>query len=249
MKELFSLAMDIGEQMLICGAEVSRAEESIMRMCKAFGARRIDVFVITSHMQATFYTDEESYTQSRRIRAGGTDFEKLHQLNELSRKICEKNPTEEEIRRDLNSAMAANTYPFWLECLCYAAIAGAFTLFFGGGIIEALISLIIGAVVRIAMLFSDKYITNKIFAKFYSSVVATALAFISFRIGLVAGVDKIIIGNIMTLIPGVGLTNALRDLFIGDSIAGLLRSIEAALIALAIAAGYFTVAFLGGAAL
>ena len=50
----------------------------------------------------------------------------------------------------------------------------------------------------------------------------------------------------MTLIPGVGLTNALRDLFTGDSIAGLLRSIEAVLIALAIAAGYFMVVVLGG---
>jgi uncharacterized membrane protein YjjP (DUF1212 family) len=30
----------------------------------------------------------------------------------------------------------------------------------------------------------------------------------------------------MTLIPGIGLTNALRDLFTGDSIAGLLRAIE-----------------------
>ena len=48
------------------------------------------------------------------------------------------------------------------------------------------------------------------------------------------------------MIPGIGLTNALRDLFTGDSIAGLLRTIEAVLIALAIAAGYFLVAFLGG---
>ena len=53
----------------------------------------------------------------------------------------------------------------------------------------------------------------------------------------------------MSLIPGIGLTNALRDLFTGDSISGLLRLIEAALIALSIAAGYFLVAFLGGFAL
>ena len=58
--------------------------------------------------------------------------------------------------------------------------------------------------------------------------------------------DKLIIGNIMTLIPGIGLTNALRDLFTGDSIAGLLRSIEAVLTAFAIAAGYFLVIVLGG---
>ena len=66
------------------------------------------------------------------------------------------------------------------------------------------------------------------------------------RLSLVGSVDKIIIGNIMSLIPGIGLTNALRDLFTGDSIAGLLRSIEAILIALAIAAGYFLSALLMG---
>ena len=59
-------------------------------------------------------------------------------------------------------------------------------------------------------------------------------------------VDKVIIGNIMTLIPGIGLTNAIRDLFTGDSIAGLLRSIEAVLTALSIAAGYYLVAVQGG---
>ena len=72
------------------------------------------------------------------------------------------------------------------------------------------------------------------------------MAFLAVKIGVIEKVDKIIIGNIMTLIPGIGLTNAIRDLFTGDSIAGLLRSIEAVLIALAIAAGYFLVAVLGG---
>ena len=66
------------------------------------------------------------------------------------------------------------------------------------------------------------------------------------RIGAVDKVDYVIIGNIMTLIPGIGLTNALRDLLVGDSIAGLLRSVEAALMALAIGAGYFLFAWMGG---
>jgi len=103
--------------------------------------------------------------------------------------------------------------------------------------------------VRLGLLFSDKIISNKIFGKFFSAVVATFLAFSAVKLGWVANVDRIIIGNIMTLIPGIGLTNALRDLFTGDSIAGLLRSIEAVLTALAIAAGYFLVAVLGGFAI
>ena len=58
--------------------------------------------------------------------------------------------------------------------------------------------------------------------------------------------DEMIIGNIMLLIPGVGFTNAMRDLFTGDSIAGSLRFLEAALSAVVIAAGYFLFVFLAG---
>ena len=38
MRKKFDYIMDIGEQMLICGAEVHRVEDSVNRMCAAFGA-------------------------------------------------------------------------------------------------------------------------------------------------------------------------------------------------------------------
>ena len=79
----------------------------------------------------------------------------------------------------------------------------------------------------------------KVFGKFFSSALVTALAFVAYRCGWIGTVDTIIIGNIMTLIPGIGLTNAMRDLFVGDSIAGLLRTFEAVLTALAIAVHNF----------
>lgn len=50
-------------------------------------------------------------------------------------------------------------------------------------------------------------------------------------------------------IPSIGLTTALKDLLVDDSIVGLLRTIEACITALAIAAGYFAVAFLTGGAI
>ena len=99
-----------------------------------------------------------------------------------------------------------------------------------------------------ASFISEKIIPNKVFSKFIAAVVNTLLATFAVGYGLIASPDMVIIGNIMTLIPGIGLTNALRDLFTGDSIAGLLRTVEAALTALAIAAGYFLVIFLGGVA-
>ena len=46
------------------------------------------------------------------------------------------------------------------------------------------------------------------------------------------------IGNIMLLIPGVALTNSLRDMFGGNTLSGIMRFIEALLQALTIAFGF-----------
>ena len=151
-----------------------------------------------------------------------------------------------KIAKKIKAANNCKKFPLWLEFICYAVIAGSFTLFFGGNITEALISFFIGAILRLSLFFSEKIISNKIFSKFFGTVIITVFAFLTVKLGFINSADKVIIGNIMSLIPGIGLTNAIRDLFTGDSIAGLLRTIEAVLTALAIAAGYFLVTVLGG---
>lgn len=244
---MFGYIIDIGEQMLLSGAEVHRVEESISRMGYALGAERVDVFIITSSMVVTFHTKNgETYTQTRRITTSNTDYEKLHQLNELSRNICDNRLSEVQIANQLKLISNIKKAPIWVEIICFSIIAGAFTLFFGGNIKESVISLIIGAIVRIIIYFFEMIISNKIFNKFLSTVIITLLTFLLLKCKIIMSADNIIIGNIMTLIPGIGLTNALRDLFTGDSIAGLLRLIEAVLMALAIAAGYFLVTLWGG---
>jgi uncharacterized membrane protein YjjP (DUF1212 family) len=50
-------------------------------------------------------------------------------------------------------------------------------------------------------------------------------------------VDKIIIGSIMLLVPGLSITNAIRDTIAGDLVAGISRGLEAFLVAVAIAVG------------
>lgn len=247
MTDLFQCAMDIGEQMLVSGAEVQRVEESIGRMCYAFGAKRVDVFIITSSMVVTVHKEDgATYTQTRRVTTTKFNVERLHRLNQLSREICRKQMTVEEIQEKLEQAMACKQYPAWLEFVSSAMIAGAFTLFFGGSWVESIVSFLIGAFVWVCLYLVEKTIPTKMFSKFYASAIATLVAFLTAKAGWIPNMDKVIIGNIMTLIPGIGLTNAIRDLFAGDSIAGLLRLIDAGLAALAIAAGYYLIAVLGG---
>ena len=250
MKEKLNTVCDIAEQMLKSGAEVHRVEDTLLRMCNAIGALRSDVFIITSSIVVTVYTENErAYTQTRRITSTGTDIEKLHSLNNLSRRICSEEWELSEIRDEFNRIMEQKGYPEWLNLLAYGLIGGSFTVFFGGDLFEALCSVAVGFVIWGLNFLGEKLGMGKIFCRFVCSFFATALAFLFLKIGVIPTVDYVIIGNIMVLIPGIGLTNALRDLFVGDSIAGLFRFIEAVLIALGIAAGHFLFITLFGGAL
>ena len=50
-------------------------------------------------------------------------------------------------------------------------------------------------------------------------------------------VDILIISSIMLLVPGLAITNAIRDTVSGDYLSGVARATEAFLVAIAIAAG------------
>ena len=69
------------------------------------------------------------------------------------------------------------------------------------------------------------------------------------RIGELAGIQtpetaKILIGEVMLLIPGIFMTNAIHDMLVGDTVAGTMRFVETMLWAVALAGGFMTAIFL-----
>ena len=105
-------AMTIGEQLLISGAEVGRVEDTIRRICLAYGAERVDVFSITSSIVTTMYGEFGICTQTRRVRGMANDLGKLDDLNQLSRYICAHRPEPSEIGSRLSEIDRRPTYSF-----------------------------------------------------------------------------------------------------------------------------------------
>ena len=247
-EELLSCAMDIGEQMLISGAEVERVESTIRFICSAYGCRRADVFTITANMETTIEdANGQHYTQTRRITHTRTDLDKLHKLNDLSRQICAQRPDYAYVRQQLQIICAAKSYPLWLEALGSALIAFSFAPFFGGSWEDGIVAAVLCFFLRYTTHFLQMANLNQIFVNIVASFLMCSAAMGLTRIGLGDDVNKIIIGNIMLLIPGVALTNSLRDLICGDIVTGVMRFFNAVLVAAAIAAGYIlAVHFMGG---
>ena len=231
--------LDIGQYMLQCGGEVSRVEDSIRRLCLSFGAERADVFTITSSIVVTIYARRfGAVTQTRRITGSASALSRLEQLNQLSRRICAEHWSLEQTEEALEAIRSARQYGFGIQLFTYALVSSSFALFFGGSLLDAAASGVIGVVLK----FLDRAIRRTEANAFLSSLLCACLGgllaglAVKLRLGDDAGM--ISIGNIMLLIPGVALTNSLRDMFSGNTISGLMRFIESILLALTIAFGF-----------
>lgn len=238
-EERLALVLDIAEQMVISGAEVARTEYSVRRICKSFGAVRTEALSITTSLIVTVYYDEYgSVTQTRRVDKFAYNMDRLEKMNELSREICDKKLSIEDGRKRFSELMAEKYYSFHTQILFFMLIAFTFTLFFGGRIKDALVSSFIAIIFKYIDEFARKIEINKFIPIVASSLLGGFLAIMAVRAGLADSVGKVSIGDVMLLIPGIMLTNSLRDMFGGDTITGGIRFIEATLIAIMIAVGF-----------
>ncbi len=236
---LLKLALDIGESMLRSGAEISRVEDTVVRICLAYKVSRVDVFSITSLIVASLQTGENTnITQSRRIYSYTSNFDLLEKLNSLSRKICETTPDVSEADAEYRRVINENRISKPMQCIGSALCAGAFAMFYGGNLLDGVAALLIGSGMFFIDLLFMKVSINKIVQTLISSIFAGTAALLLVGIGLGANPDKIMIGNVMLLIPGIAIVNSVRDMLCGDTMAGLLRLIEALIIAVAITVGF-----------
>ena len=236
--QYLTIAMDVGEMLLKYGAETSRIEDTIRRICTAYGASRVDVFSITVNIETTMHMGYDTYTQNRRIRSSKMDTERLSALNQLSRDICEKKPSLMTVENQLKVIEAMPNYSYSFQMASYALISGSFCLFFGGTLQDMIAASIIGALLKPVETCVQRYSQNKLFIALAWSLAGGLLNDLFLYIGIGQHYDLIAIGNIMILIPGLAFTNGLRDLFVGDSITGLIHLVEAIIVAICIALGF-----------
>ena len=237
--KLLQAILDIAEEMLVCGAEVDRVEDSLERMCHAYGCDRVNVFIITSNIQVTVEDPEGNIiTQIRRLVRNETNFDRLDYLNDLSRYICANKPSLEQLVAKYEDVMNRKPLPIWLQYFGAVLVASGFAVFFGGNMLDAVASGLLGIVITVITRFLAKIEENQMAKMFVSSLVSGVVAILCVRIGLGVHVDKIMIGGIMLLIPGIAMTNSVRDMLLGDIVTGMLRFVNSLLMAAAIACGF-----------
>lgn len=242
---LLNVLIQMGEALQNSGAEIYRVEDTLNRIGYACGAEEMNVFVITSSIVITLkMPGEESLTQTRRLRnSGNNDFVKLEELNELSRQICKSKISLEEFETELQKIVRqkANEKMLLLGNILAAA---SFCIFYGGNLWDCLIAGTVGAGIWLLEKYMAPICLNQIAYQITASFISGLMICVITKVFPVLHMDKIMIGDIMLLIPGLMFTNAIRDVLLGDTISASMRLVEALLLAAALALGFFAAIWL-----
>ncbi len=230
--------LDIGEAMLQSGAENFRLEDSLYRMCKSYGFTRYDVFVIPSNIQITVETPEgDIITQIRHIESTDINFDRLDYLNNLSRYVCQNKPDEKKLREKYLEVM--NREEQHPAVKYFAGVMGGtgFAVFFGCGFMDAIVAVIVSLMIVAVGEWLSKRESNLMVYNMILSFLSEVIIILLVRLGIGSHAEWIMIGIVMLLISGLGVTNGIRDLLQRDFISGSLNIMNAFLGAAGIAFG------------
>ena len=241
LKSLLAFATMAGRVMLENGAETYRVEGTIERILAARGIENSQCFVVPTGVFVSVTVDTQLYTILERVYRIQMDLMHIVKVNELSRVFVETDLSVEEAVEQLHSIETSDQYGIRTRVI-FAGIAGSFmALLFKGGPLEFAGAFITSVLVAIFMeLMSKKELPVFIKSVIGGMAAATftviySLIFNYFSIGLTTAI--VIIGAIQQLVPGVSLTNGVRDSITGDYMSGVSRATEAIIIALGIAFG------------
>ncbi len=239
LEHVLAAVLDVGEMMLTSGAEVNRVENTIQRMMQAYGCNRVDVFTIPSNIVVSVQTMEEVVlTQTRRIANYETDMYKIERCNALSRRVCADPPTLQELKNVVEQIKQEKGYSSLTKLITYGVVSASFSVFFGGTWSDGVAAFVCGLLLYVSVEACGRLKVQRIILNIVCSALVGLGAGLLTSLAIGQSLDKIIIGNIMLLIPGIALTTSVRDMISGDTVSGMLGLCEALIRALAIAAGF-----------
>lgn len=236
--KLLTLGTELGRLLMSSGAEIFRVEESVNRLLSAYGLEP-QVFAIPNCLIVSLTTPQgHPITRMYRIPAHGTDIELLERCNQLCRQLCQAPPSVDEAQALVDALPERRVYSAGVVLAGHVLAASFFALFLGGGLADGFAAAFCGLAVSLLMMYGQRLTgSNLFFRTAVSAAAAAGLALMLVQAGVGNSVEAVTIGPLMLLVPGMALTNAMREIMGGDIISGVNRTAEVLLVAAAIALG------------
>ncbi len=247
LRKVLRLTAGVGEELLRCGAEISRVEETMSRIARHYGTTRQQVFIISNGVFVNLEIGEEKkFVSIQPVMDTSVDLNKLCQLNNLSREIEHQDLDIDEALARYEAIKKGGKKNAAVHILCSGIGAAAFCYFMGGRTMDCLASFLMGLLVWAFFMVMARFSLSKVLLHIVASAIAAGGCIIMLHLGLVQNLDKAIVGAIIPMLPSVTFVNGVRDLVDQNYISGGNRLVDALLLFTCIATGVYLALQIGG---
>lgn len=241
-KEILIMAIYAAEIMVRNGSETYRVEDTIMRICKSEGLDYVEALVtptgILVSIDQSHSSQHHMLTFNKRIQNRMINLEKVSEVNDFSRRFVVKEMSVEQGMQRLREIDdKAFPYPISIQALSAGVASGFFVLLVGANFLEFISALLSTIIMTFVLGVLIKREFSYFFAHLSGGMIAASLAIFASNLHPDIRMNLVIIGGIMVMVPGVAITNGLRDTIAGDLMSGIIRGVEAVIIAVSIAFG------------
>lgn len=236
-QEVLDICLTAGRLMIEGGSEMYRVEDTMLRIARNAGIEDPRVFATPTCVFMSL--DGGDLSQMKQIRDRNINLELVDRVNELSREFAAKKIDLPELRERIVKVANAPSFPMWLQVVGAGILSATLMVLFMDNYdwVDFPAAAFVGAVGFWAYCEFKKYTKVRFLSELVAAMVMGLLVVILNYLDPQMIIDHILVGALMTLVPGLALTNALRDLFMGDLLSGIVRMCEATLSALALGGG------------
>ena len=237
-KEVLALTVELADVMLRNGGEIYRIEDTVTLILKAYKIENFDVYVLSNGIFASANEDkDDACSMIRHVPLGSVNLSKIAYLNQLARDLCTHNCTIEEAWGRIDIAKNLPNYSTKIQNFFCGLGSACYTFIFGGTMLDFGFSFIIGFFEQIVLTYLSAHKFSRFLRNVFASMFVSACTILVVLTGFPVLQDKIIIGAIMPLVPGITFTTSIRDFHNGDYLSGTIHLIDALLTALCVAVG------------
>ena len=229
-KLLMKTALLAGKILMENGAEVYRTEDTMERIIrKGVGQVRTDIFYTHVTLTGLFVRIEDYGTDFYRVENRTYNLTKTTAVNTLSRAYTSGQISLEDMYAALKRIHTSKSnVPDWFKILCAGILRGS----------------IAGAVAFYIYLVAITYLKAPFISEYISTFVGGVAGYLGFALLNGQSLRLAMIGAVVPLVPGITITNSMRDIIARQYISGVIRFIETFCVAFALGAGIVTVYYL-----
>ncbi|HEX3025799.1 MAG TPA: threonine/serine exporter family protein [Clostridia bacterium] len=220
------------------GGETYRAEETVQRICRAFGFDEADVIAIPTGVFITLCGEGNHVsTAIKRIKKRSFNLTAIEEVNNISRMLIGGGITATDALEHLNRLNSPQKEGRLLSVFAAGMSSGCFTLLFRGSLFDFAVATMCGMLVQLVASSINIIDMFNFAISILGGIMIAVGSVLSVKIFGTGDLEKIITGAMMPLLPGIPMTNAIRDAMRGDLVSGVTRATEALLVAVALAFG------------